>query len=93
MEITLEGSDWQTEANFIESLLSGVQAPAWHGRTYNALRNSLVVGDINGIEPPYDFIIRMPKSPASEVEEAVRYFMTRVSEWRAEGAPLTARLA
>lgn len=93
MEITLDGSNWQTEADFIEGVLSGVQAPSWHGRNYNALRDSLVVGDINGIELPYDFIIRMPTSPTLEVEDAVRYFMARLSDWRAEGAPLSARLA
>lgn len=93
MEITLEGLNWQTEADFIESVLSGVSAPPWHGRNYNALRDSFVVGDINGVEPPYEFIIRMPLSPTPEVENAVRYFMDRLSAWRAEGAPLYARLA
>ena len=92
MEITLDGSNWQTEAAFIEAVLAGVQAPSGHGRNYNALRDSFIVGDVNGIEPPYDFIIRMPTSPTSEVEDAVRYFMARVSDWRAEGAPLSARL-
>lgn len=93
MEIALNGSSWRTEADFIEGVLAGVQAPSWHGRNYNALRDSLVVGGINGIEPPYDFILRMPTSPTPEVEDAVRYFMDRVSDWRAEGAPLSARLA
>lgn len=92
MEIMLEGSAWRTEANFIESVLSGVRAPDWHGRNYNAVYDSFVVGNINGIEPPYDFTIRMPTSPTSEVKDAVRYFMDRVSDWRAEGASLSARL-
>ena len=93
MEINLDGSNWQTEDDFIESVLTAVQAPSWHGRNYNALRDSLVVGGINGIEPPYDFIVRMPTSSTSEVDDAVRYFMDRVSDWRAEGAPLSARFA
>lgn len=93
MEIKLDASNWQTEADFIEGVLSGVQAPPWHGRNYNALRDSFVIGDINGIEPPYDFIIQMPTSPTSEVEDAVRYFMARVSDWAAEGALLSARFA
>lgn len=92
MEIMLEGSNWQTEADFIEGVLAGVRAPAWHGRNYNALRDSFVVGDINGVAPPYDFIIKMPTSPTAEVEDAVGYFIDRVSDWRAEGASLSARL-
>ncbi len=93
MEITLDGSNWRTEGDFIEGVLAGVQAPSWHGRNYNALRDSFVTGDINGIEPPYAFIIKMPASPTSEVADAVRHFMARVSAWHAEGAPLSARLA
>lgn len=65
----------------------------WHGRSYNALRDSFVTGGINGIDPPYDFIITMPGSPNSAVEDAVRYFIARVSEWRAEGALLSTHLA
>lgn len=92
MEITLDGRDWQTEAQFIEAVLSSVDAPSWHGRNYNALRDSFVAGSINGISPPYDFIIRMPPDPAREVSDAVRYFAERISEWRADGAELSVRL-
>lgn len=93
MKLMLDGSNWRTEADFIEDVLSAVQAPTWHGRNYNALRDSFVTGDINGIEPPYDFVIQMPTSPTAEVEDAVRYFVDHVSDWRAEGAVLSARLA
>lgn len=92
MEIVLDGRGWQTEADFIEAVLVGVEAPVWHGRSYNALRDSFVSGSINGIEPPYDFIIRMPADPTSEVAETVRYFIGRISDWRTEGARLSARL-
>ena len=43
MKIALNGSNWKTEADFIEGVLAGVQAPSWHDRNYNALRDSLVV--------------------------------------------------
>ena len=93
MEIILDGRDWRTEADFIESVIAGVDGPSWHGRNYNALRDSFVGGSINGIEPPYDFIIQPPFAPTSEVAEAIRYFMERISDWRSEGAQLSARLA
>lgn len=93
MEIVLDGRDWQTEADFIEAVIAGVDGPAWHGRNYNALRDSFVEGAINGIEPPYDFIIKVPSAPPAEIVDAIRYFMARVSDWRAEGAQLSARLA
>lgn len=92
MEIALDGREWQTEAEFIEAVLASVDAPSWHGRNYNALRDSFVTGSINGIEAPYDFTIRMPPDPSPEVADAVRYFMARVSDWREEGALLSVRL-
>lgn len=93
MQIVLDGRDWQTEADFIEAILAGVEAPTWHGRNYNALRDSFVTGSINGFEPPYDFVIQPPSAPTSEVADAIRYFMARISDWRSEGAQLSARLA
>lgn len=93
MEIMLDGRDWRTEADLIEAVIAGVDGPPWHGRNYNALRDSFVAGSINGIEPPYDFIIQPPPVPTSEVADAIGYFMARISEWRREGAQLSARLA
>lgn len=93
MEIVLDGQDWRTEADLIEAVIAGVDGPSWHGRNYNALRDSFVAGSINGIEPPYDFIIKAPSVATPEVADAIRYFMARISDWRAEGAQLSARLA
>lgn len=92
-EIVLDGRDWRTEADLIEAVIASVDGPSWHGRNYNALRDSFVAGSINGIEPPYDFIIKAPSAPTAEVAEAIRYFMARISAWRAEGVQLSARLA
>jgi len=93
MEIILDGRDWQTEADLIEAVIASVEGPAWHGRNYNALRDSFVAGSINGVEPPYDFIIQPPSAPAPEVADAIRYFMARISDGRSEGAQFSARLA
>ena len=65
MEIVLDGRGWRTEADFIEAVIAGVDGPSWHGRNYNALRDSFVTGSINGIEPPYDFIIQAPSAPTA----------------------------
>lgn len=92
MEIILDGRDWQTEAQFIEAVLTAVDAPYWHGRNYNALRDSFVTGDINGIDPPYDFVIKSPSQPSPELSDGISYFVARITEWRAEGAPLSVRL-
>lgn len=94
MAIVLDGHDWKTEADFIEAVLAGVDAPSWHGRNYNALRDSFVAGSINGFEPPYDFVIRwLPSDPAPEVADAISYFAARIADWRDEGAHLSVRIA
>ncbi len=75
METILDGRDWQTEPQFIEAVLAGVDAPYWHGRNCNALRDSFVTGDINGIEPPYDFVIKPPSQPTPELIDEISYFV------------------
>ena len=92
MELVLDGRNWQTELDLIEAVIAGVGGPFWHGRNYNALYDSLVVGSINGIDPPYDFIIKLPTDVRTEVAAAVSYFLARISEWRAAGAEVSARV-
>ncbi len=92
MEIALDGRGWETELDLIEAVIEGVDGPFWHGRNYNALYDSLVVGSINGIDPPYDFVIKPPAHPTPEVAEGISYFLSRIAEWRAEGAEVSARV-
>ena len=92
MKILLDGANWETEADFLEALLAGVEAPAWHGRNYNALHDSFVTGSVNGLEPPYDFIIRLPPRPNPGLADAISYFSARIAEWRAQGACLSVRI-
>lgn len=93
MAIILDGQDWKTEGDFIEAVLAAVDAPSWHGRNYNALRDSFIAGAINGLEPPYDFVIKPPAHPTPELVDAIAYFMARITDWQAEGAPLSVRVS
>lgn len=91
MEIILDGRDWQTELDLIEAVIAGVDGPLWHGRNYNALRDSLVVGSVNGINPPYNFVIKHPTNLTPELAEAISYFVARIDEWQAEGEQVSVR--
>ena len=55
MEISLDWSLISSEEDFYSSVLNKLESPDWHGRNLNALRDSVVTGGINGIEPPYVF--------------------------------------
>lgn len=39
--------------DFYSQLFPKLEAPDWHGRNLNALRDSLVSGGINKVEPPF----------------------------------------
>ena len=43
--------------NFYNALLPELGAPDWHGKNLNALEDSIFVGDINAIEPPFEILI------------------------------------
>jgi hypothetical protein len=51
--IDLDASSWTTALDFYDALLSSVGAPAWHGRSVDALVDSMIWGGINAIDPPY----------------------------------------
>ena len=53
MDIIIDWKKIETEDGFFDMFLSQVDAPEWHGRNLNALGDSIVTGDINGVEPPY----------------------------------------
>lgn len=65
MKIFIDWKEVTTEGDFYNSMLSQLEAPDWHGRNLDALADSLINGDINGIEPPF-CIINLNVSAISE---------------------------
>ena len=53
MNISIDWSKIETENGFYDEFLPQVSAPEWHGRNLDALADSIVTGDVNGIEPPF----------------------------------------
>lgn len=51
--IEIDGRQWRDPLDFYKGLLAALRAPDWHGRNINALIDSIIVGSINEIEPPY----------------------------------------
>lgn len=75
--LDLDGEGWVEEPDAIEALLMALEAPDWHGRSMNALIDSIAVGGINGIEPPYEIRIHgagsMPEDARSLVADLARH--------------------
>jgi hypothetical protein len=75
--IKLDATDWKVPLDFYEALLPALEAPDWHGRNINALIDSMVYGNINGIESPYRIWIAgtaaLPADVKTELDQAVHY--------------------
>jgi RNAse (barnase) inhibitor barstar len=76
-EIELNGSGWQTPLDFYDALLAALSAPHWHGRSLDALLDSMIGGGINAVEAPYTVTIESAEEPSTraaiqELAEALR---------------------
>ncbi len=83
--LQLNAKDWKTKDDFYNALFSVLQSPPWHGRSFNALRDSITVGQINGVEPPYTFELSGVSLASQEVQELVKDFCSLIKEFRAQG--------
>lgn len=52
-KLVLDGATWSTKDDFYSAFFKAVGAPSWHGHNFDALRDSIVTGQINQIELPY----------------------------------------
>ena len=57
-ELILEGTSWTTDDDVYDAFFGAVGAPEWHGRNFNALRDSISTGSINKVEVPYRLVIK-----------------------------------
>ena len=84
-KLVLDGADCKTKDDFYDTFFKAVGAPSWHGRNFNALRDSLVTGQINEVELPYTiYLSGFDKMPA-EVCAIVKSFCSLIKECHSEG--------
>ena len=57
-EIVLDGRHWQDANDFYDAFFTAVGAPKWHGRSLDALNDSIGAGQINRMETPYTIVVR-----------------------------------
>ena len=82
--INLDASDWTDVQIFYGTLLNALDAPFWHGKNINALIDSIVWGDINGVEPPYTICISNFQKASSVVREEVEALIIEILSSKAE---------
>ena len=80
--ISLDAAKWRTTDDVYADLLSALKAPAWHGRSLDALWDTLtekakfddLTDYINGIQPP--FLIEVRNAPLAS--QTVREFFPKI---------------
>jgi RNAse (barnase) inhibitor barstar len=90
--LLLDGARWQTAEDFYEAFLRAVGAPSWHGHNFNALRDSIAVGDINSVSFPYDIIVHGTSRMTESALAIVRQFRELIEELRSAGTRVSIEL-
>ena len=87
-ELVLNAAEWASRDDVYESFFRAVGAPAWHGRNFNALRDSIETGQINAIELPYRVVIQNYSRVGSGAQKAASDFVDLLLEMAAGGCPV-----
>lgn len=88
-KIALDGARWQSADDACDALFAALGSPAWHGRDFNALRDSVGEGSINRVETPYDLRIAGIGSMAPAARAFVADFADLIREMQADGVQVS----
>jgi hypothetical protein len=68
--VILDGAGWQTKEDVYDAFFRcNGRAPVWHGRSFDALNDSMVGGSINQVEIPYRLLIKNDEGSAAGSSE------------------------
>jgi RNAse (barnase) inhibitor barstar len=87
-EIVLDAKNWRGPDDLYDSFFQAVGAPTWHGRNFNALRDSISVGRINTIEVPYLLRINNFSSIWPGARSVAEDFVRLINELHNSGCPV-----
>ena len=84
--LLLDGSAWRDEEDFYRAFLVAVEAPEWHGHNLDALRDSIIAGSINKVEPPFTVAVRGARAWPASFAIFMREVESIFSDAKSEGA-------
>ena len=90
--VLLKGEQWHSKDDFYDAFFEAVGAPPWHGRNFDALRDSIGTGEINRIEIPYAICITGLALMSAEAQQTVQRFRELIDDIKAEGKPVAIQL-
>jgi RNAse (barnase) inhibitor barstar len=87
-ELIMDGATWNSKDDVYDAFFGVVGAPAWHGRNFDALNDSIGTGSINDIEVPYRRIVRNFDLVGAGAKEMAGDFVDLIRELAASGIPV-----
>ena len=87
-EIIIDGERLVKPDDLYDAFFLGVGAPSWHGRNFNALRESIGEGRINEVEVPYLIRIKNYALIGRVAKELAKDFISLIKELHESGVPV-----
>jgi RNAse (barnase) inhibitor barstar len=91
-ELILDATSWQNSDDVYDAIFRAVGAPEWHGRNFNALRDSIATGFINRVEIPYRIVVKHSGTMGQNAREMLHEFRQLIEELAAEGCQVQIRI-
>jgi RNAse (barnase) inhibitor barstar len=91
-ELFMDAAAWKSSDDLYLSFFNAVQAPEWHGKNLNAIRDSIGGGQINKIEVPYRLVFKNYDTLSSDLKQKTDFFIEVVSDMAKEGIPVEVRI-
>ena len=88
----MDAAQWKSIDDLYLSFFQAVKAPEWHGKNFNALRDSIKAGQINRIEVPYCLVLKHYSMVPDDLRETTRHFIDLILELAHEGVPIGTRI-
>ena len=92
-EILLDGRTWSSPNDVYDAFFQAVGAPSWHGRNFNALRDSIVTGRINQVDLPYIVKIKSYDQIGAGAKKMAADLVGLITELRESGCPIDIQVA
>ena len=84
----MDAETWKQQDDLYNSFFNAVGAPAWHGRNFNALRDSIKTGGINAAAVPYRLVVKNFDKVGDGAKQIAADFIDLIHELAAEGCPV-----
>jgi RNAse (barnase) inhibitor barstar len=87
-DILLDADGWQSSDDVYQAFFTGVGAPSWHGRNFDALIDSIATGAINKKEVPYRIRIKNADIMGNDASAFIQDFADLIRHLQDNGCPV-----